>query len=607
MKQSMIRSFLSITLILVCVCLTASTAYAGNLLGDLFKVYQTYEQANMMLWLTGDAKAEKRFGEEVKWFINLTNKKYKNPEANRWVHSVFDRLKPQFRERGFDYNITLLEGKEVNAFAIPGGSVFIFKGILDFVSSDDELAAVLAHELTHSEKRHSLKQLRMSTSFEILLQAAVKNKRDRETWGQVVGALTGLQFTREHEEEADAIGQRKMFAAGFDPSAQVMLWEKFVQKFGKGEQGLLKYLGTHPPSIERVAAARKRLAEFKVPEKKSFALSYNILSDTQENLIQNGSFETDINKKGYPDTWAMIEGKSGTTTDMPYSGKTALFLDAEQPMRPVRVCSELISVDPKVPLVLRGKVRSYDGTQKASVGAEVYDSKKRLRGFVWPVMSAGKVGTSWTEFTGSFKGGTESGKSLPPDTAFIRILLQNGPLSKGNVYFDDLTLQHEGAKGADNILAEGDFEHSGENGFPAGVTGTPGLVTRDLTRCKTGYASAHIAGNAGGAETILEFAKLPPERFKDGQAYQISWHYCGSAEIKARLVIEMRNEAGNALTRRLVDHEFTAKPNLWEASSTKFEFKPTDQEKHVLKSICVRFTGAIPAGASIWVDGVILR
>jgi len=260
---------------------------AKNILKDILKAYSVYEDLNMMLWLTCDVKAEKRFGKEVKWFIELTNKKVKDPETNRWVHSVFDRVKAQFRDRGFDYDITILEGNTVNAFAIPGGSIFIYKGMLDFVGSDDELAAVLAHELTHSERRHSLKQLRKSTAFQILLEKAVKNKRDRETWGQLVAALTLLTFSREDEIEADDIGQKKMFAAGFDPSGQVVLWEKFVQKFGKGENGLLQYLSTHPPSQERVERARKQLANFGTPEHKDLALSFNVLSDPVENLLQN--------------------------------------------------------------------------------------------------------------------------------------------------------------------------------------------------------------------------------------------------------------------------------------------------------------------------------
>ncbi|HQG29685.1 MAG TPA: M48 family metalloprotease, partial [Candidatus Ozemobacteraceae bacterium] len=289
---------------------TPFAAEARNILGDLLKAYQTYEQVNMMLWLTGDTKAEKRVGQEMKWFINLTSKKYKDPEANRWVGSVFDRVKGQFRDRGFDYNITVLNDSTVNAFAIPGGNIYIYKGMLDFIGSDDELAAVLAHELAHAERRHSLKQLRQNAAFQLLLQKAVKSGRDRDTWGQVVGALTMLKFSRDDEYEADEIGQTRLTNAGFNPLGQVVLWEKFVQKFGKGEKGLMQYLSTHPPSQDRVEKAKSRLVSLApgsstalsaapgVPATQLAAadltLSFNILSDTPENLLQNSSFETDL-------------------------------------------------------------------------------------------------------------------------------------------------------------------------------------------------------------------------------------------------------------------------------------------------------------------------
>lgn len=115
----------------------ATPLEARNLLGDLFKAYNTYREVNMLLWLTGDVNAEKRFGEELKWIINLTNRKESDPETKRWVYTVFDRVKAQFRSRGFDYNITILQGNDVNAFAIPGGNIYVYRGMLNFVRSDD--------------------------------------------------------------------------------------------------------------------------------------------------------------------------------------------------------------------------------------------------------------------------------------------------------------------------------------------------------------------------------------------------------------------------------------------------------------------------------------
>jgi len=583
-----------------------SKTQAGNILGDIINIYTKYEQANMMMWLAGDTKAEKRFGEEIKWYINLTNKKTKDPETNRWVHSIFDRVKTQFRDRGFDYNITVLEGSTVNAFAIPGGNVYVYKGMLDFVGSDDELAAVLAHELTHSEKRHSLKQLRQSTVFQLLLDKAVKNKRDRDSWGQLVGALTSLKFSRQDEDEADDIGQKKMFTAGFDPAAQVLLWQKFTDKFGKGEKGLLQYLSSHPPSQERVENARRNLTGMKMPEHKDFGLSFNIMSDAKENLLQNSSFETDLAKKGYPDAWTIRDGKSCFSQSESVTGKNSLELTSASNMEQVRVVSELIPINTNEKYILAGWTKSTDGKQKASVGAELYDKAKRLRGFIWPILSSLSLPNAWTKFEGVFESGNVSAKNFQKDTAFMRIALQNGPLSKGSIWFDALELRRSTAIPPKNYLPNGDFEIVGKDNLPEGVNGTPNALSRDIERFKTGYSSLCIKGREG-VETQMEFSPISISEFKDGQILQCSFHFCGSPEIKARLLIELLDEAGNQLSKRLIEKEFKTKADIWQAISLKTEFRLQPEEKKLAKTISVKVIGAIPATGKLWLDGFILR
>lgn len=584
----------------------ASPAMAGNILKDLLKVYTTYQEVNMLLFLAGDVKAEKRFGQEVKWFINLTNKKVKDPETVRWANSIFERVKPQFRDRGFDYDLTVLEGNTVNAFAIPGGNIFIYKGMLDFVGSDDELAAVLAHELTHAERRHSLKHLRQNAAFQVLLEKAVKSRRDRDTWGQVVGALTMLQFSRQDEDEADDIGQAKMFAAGFNPSGQVVLWQKFAARFGKGDRGLLQYLGSHPPSQDRVENARRNLSKFQVPETANLNLSFNILSDVRENLLQNSSFETDLGNRGFPEAWTLKDGRGSTSDREPVTGRRTMQLTADSNLRQVRAVSEFVPVKSDLPLTLTGWVRSEDGTQKAAIGAELYDAKKRLRGFVWPVLPAQAVSSRWTKVQGRFEGGKEATRNLQPDTAFIRIILQCGPMSRGSVWFDDLTLQRSSYVPPRNFLTAGDFEYPGAGGLPEGLTGTPGRLTRDTQRCKTGYAALRMSG-AAGQVTEMEFAPIPLSELKEGQELQGTFHYCGSAELKARCLVELLDEAGNPLSRKLIDKEFTAKPELWQVTGFRARLRLEDQEKAAARSVSVKFVGTIPAGQALWLDGCVLR
>lgn len=618
MKRFTLKAVLAASLL----CCVPFGAEARNILGDLLKVYQTYEQVNMMLWLTGDTKAEKRVGQEMKWFINLTSKKYKDPEANRWVGSVFDRVKGQFRDRGFDYNITVLNDSTVNAFAIPGGNIYIYKGMLDFIGSDDELAAVLAHELAHAERRHSLKQLRQNAAFQLLLQKAVKSGRDRDTWGQVVGALTMLKFSRDDEHEADEIGQTRLSNAGFNPLGQVVLWEKFVQKFGKGEKGIMQYLSTHPPSQDRVEKAKSRLVSLApgssavlsaapgVPATQLAAadltLSFNILSDTPENLLQNSSFETDLAKKGSPDAWTVKEGTVAFDREQAVTGRGSLRLTPESHLRPVRVVSEMIAVNPSEAYVLSGWMRSSDGAAKVSVGAEVYDKAKRLRGFIWPVLSGATVSTAWQAVEGTFSGNGTPGVNLPKDAAFIRVLLQNGPISRGQVWFDDLRLRRATAPKTDNLVDNGDFEYDAGNGVPRGVVAPGGQAARDLDQPKTGYASLRITGTDAG-ETTVELSPIPVSVLKEGQQLQGSFQFNGSGEIRARLLIELLDEAGNPLSRRLVERGFMTKPNLWQATGFKAVYQLQPEEKNLVRSIGIKFAGAIPATGTLWIDTVVVR
>ncbi len=609
------------TVIFLALCLLIpSGVQAKNILEGLVKIYTTYQEVNMMLWLAGDTKAERRFGEECKWFVNLTNKKIKDPETNRWARSIFDRVKPQFRDRGFDYNLTLLEGNTVNAFAMPGGNIFVYRGMLNFVGSDDELAAVMAHELAHSERRHSLKQLRKSVAFQAILERAVKNRRDRESWGQVVGALTMLHFSREDEVEADDIGQKKIFAAGFNPGGQVTLWEKFTAKFGKGDNGIMQYLSTHPPSQERVESARRGMAALGSMPTPAIAgvpgaapgssisgqvLSYNILSDTPENLLQNSSFETDLGKKGFPDAWMLKEGKAFSDSAN-VTGNRSIKLDCDTGARQVRVVSDFIQVNPSEKYLLTGWMKGESGRQKVSIGAELYDSKKRLRGFIWPVLAGSTASSDWTRIEGSFEPGPTPNRNFGKDTAFMKLLIQNGPLSKGAVWFDDFRLRRGASAPHSNLLANGDFEYGDSHGGVQDVTGTPDALFQDRSRCKTGYASLEMRG-AAGTDIEARLAPVSLQEIKTGETLQGSFHFCGSTEIKGKLIIELLDQAGNPLPRRLTELDFTTKPDLWLATGFRAQLGLQPEESAQAASVSLRFLGSIPEGGKIWLDGVVLK
>ena len=134
---------LALTILMLFVASADSFAGSKNVLKQLFKIYQGYEEINMLLWLTGDVKAEKRLGKELAMWQKLTSRNEGDQAKVDRVMRIFNRLAPQYNTHGMGLRCTVLHDSTVNAFAIPGGNVYVYSGIVDFLQSDDELAAVI--------------------------------------------------------------------------------------------------------------------------------------------------------------------------------------------------------------------------------------------------------------------------------------------------------------------------------------------------------------------------------------------------------------------------------------------------------------------------------
>ncbi len=171
-----------------------------------------------------------------------------------------------------DYRFFLVESGAVNAFAAPGGYIGIYLGMIEQVESEDELAAVLAHEIAHVRLRHGLQMIEKMDEISFLGMLGIVNAillatKDPEAAvamaavTQAGSAQSMINFTRGNEYEADRVGLELLQQSDYDPWAMADLMELLQRKERRGELVQIEYLRTHPISANRVAEVRSRLQQ----------------------------------------------------------------------------------------------------------------------------------------------------------------------------------------------------------------------------------------------------------------------------------------------------------------------------------------------------------
>jgi predicted Zn-dependent protease len=160
----------------------------------------------------------------------------------------------------FSFHV-LADPKTVNAFALPGGPVFITEGLLRQLRTEAELAGVLGHEIGHVIARHSSERLAKQQLTQGLLGALVVGSGDYTTAqiGQVVGNMINMSYGRDDELESDALGIRIMAEAGYDPRGMVRVMEVLAKASGGSRQP--EFVSTHPAPENRSERIKQEIAK----------------------------------------------------------------------------------------------------------------------------------------------------------------------------------------------------------------------------------------------------------------------------------------------------------------------------------------------------------
>ncbi len=216
-----------------------------------------------------EVRISREFRREAKKHLKLVQ----NLEAERYLNQVGQRLLSVMGPSPFDYRFFVVENSQLNAFSVPGGSIYMYTGLMERVGSTDELAGVLGHEIIHVKGHHIA---RMSgpdpASLLALLGIFLGGSGQAQAavaLGQALSVTRQLSFNRQLEQEADTLGIKYMAEAGYDPKAALGFLRIIDQERVLNPVDLPPYLMSHPMSQERIANAETVIRSLNLKQQKS--------------------------------------------------------------------------------------------------------------------------------------------------------------------------------------------------------------------------------------------------------------------------------------------------------------------------------------------------
>ncbi|MCM8791578.1 MAG: M48 family metallopeptidase [Candidatus Omnitrophica bacterium] len=205
---------------------------------------------------------EVRLGESLAYEINRRYKLADDPLLQERVKQIGEKVARVSDRKEIKYQFFVLDEKEVNAFALPGGFVYVNRGVLE-KADDDELAAVLGHEIGHTVCRHSIKKLQAGWGYSLLmvLLSQVSSESDVIKAFDYAFSEILLGYSRQDEFMADKLGCRYAKLAGFNPKAMVSFLEKLQKLYRNKKPQPLSYIRTHPYIPDRIRIVKQELGE----------------------------------------------------------------------------------------------------------------------------------------------------------------------------------------------------------------------------------------------------------------------------------------------------------------------------------------------------------
>jgi predicted Zn-dependent protease len=257
---------------------------------------------------------ERRVGEAIMQEIRRDRQYLDDPELTDYLNGLGYRLVAVSPDNAQDFEFFVVRDPLLNAFALPGGFIGVHTGLILAAQNESELAGVLAHEIAHVTQKHLARilakdQQGLLTSVAALAVAILAARSNPQVSNAAIMASqaaqiqTQLDFTREHEREADRVGVLILQQAGYDPHGMAQFFERLQRASRYYENNAPEYLRTHPVTTERIADVQNRVAAIpykQVPDSLEFQLLRAKLRSTEGDARRSvQEFEAALKERKY--------------------------------------------------------------------------------------------------------------------------------------------------------------------------------------------------------------------------------------------------------------------------------------------------------------------
>jgi len=220
---------------------------------------------------------EKQLGDRFAREVEKQQRVVADPQVQAYIDRLGNRLLTGVRAREFNYTFKVVKDNSVNAFAVPGGHVYVHSGLIKAAQNETELAAVVAHELNHGVARHGTQQLTQQYGYGLVIQLILG--QNPNLLAQLASTLFGqgafMAYSRSMENQADYLGVETMYRAGYDPRGMISFFKKIDTINQRNPGALEQFFSSHPMTGERLRNVQIEISKLPPKTFREDSLEFN--------------------------------------------------------------------------------------------------------------------------------------------------------------------------------------------------------------------------------------------------------------------------------------------------------------------------------------------